>query len=146
MGIVPVSAALRYTLVMQRSMIDLCCGPTPFLSICSIRDMMNSDFTTMGLFSPYPSTIYMAFSLSLPPADTRITEPRSPMASISGAYSPSGSQIRISSLVFRMRKVISSFAENDLPEPGTPSRNADWFRRFALLHMMRLWEMAFSPK
>ena len=31
-------------------------------------------------------------------------------------------------------------------EPGTPSRNADWFRRFALLHMMRLWEMAFSPK
>ena len=54
--------------------------------------------------------------------------------------------LRVSSLVFRMRKVISSFAENDLPEPGTPSRNADWFRRFALLHMMRLWEMAFSPK
>ena len=137
-GIVPASAALRYTLVIQRSIIDLCCGPTPFLSICSIRDMINSDFTTIGLFSPYPSTIYMALSLSLPPADTRITEPRSPIASTRGAYSPSGSQIRISSSVFSIRKVISSFAENDLPEPGTPRRNADWFRRFALLHIMRL--------
>lgn len=48
--------------------------------------------------------------------------------------------------VFSIRKVISSLAEKDLPEPGTPSRNADWFSRFSLLHMMRLWEMAFSPK
>ena len=61
-----------------------------------------------------------------------------PIASTSGAYSPSGSQMRISSSVFSMRKVISSLAEKLLPEPGTPSRNADWFRRFALLHMMRL--------
>lgn len=39
-----------------------------------------------------------------------------------------------------------SLAEKDLPEPGTPSRNADWFSRFSLLHIIKLWEMAFSPK
>ena len=30
-----------YTRAVQRSMMDLCCGPTPVLSICSMRDMMN---------------------------------------------------------------------------------------------------------
>lgn len=48
--------------------------------------------------------------------------------------------------ILRIRKAISSFTLKDLPDPGTPSTKADWFRRFSLLHMIRLWEMAFSPK
>ena len=67
----------------------------------------------------------IALSRSLPPAATRTTEPKSPIASTSGANSPSGSQIRMSSSVFNIRKAINSLAEKDLPEPGTPSRNAD---------------------
>lgn len=50
-------------------MMDLCCGPTlRLLSICSIRDMTNWLFHNQGLFSRSPSTIYMAFKRSLPPA------------------------------------------------------------------------------
>jgi hypothetical protein len=42
----------------------------------------------------------------------------------------------------RIRKAISSLALNDLPEPGTPNRNADWFRRFALLRRLSTQRLA----
>ena len=51
-AVLPVASASWYTRAVQRSIMDFCCGPTPVLSICSTRDIMNCDFSTMGLFSP----------------------------------------------------------------------------------------------
>ena len=54
--------------------------------------------------------------------------------------------MRISSPVARARNTISIFALKDLPLPGTPNRKELGFSSFALLHMIRLWEIAFSPQ
>ena len=77
-------------------------------------------------------------------ADTVMTSP--PSASMSGAYSRSGSQMMMSSSVDRARKTISSLVMKLLPAPGTPSTNEFGFISCDLSERMRLREMAFSPK
>ena len=117
----------------------------PFLSNCSNKDKINCDFSITGSPpSPYPSTISIALMWSLLPAAIRTTSP--PIASTNDAYSRSGSQIRISSCVASARNTICIFALKDFPLPGTPKRNEFGFRSFSLLHMIKLWEIAFSPQ
>ena len=94
------------------------------MSNCSNSESTNSDLSITGLSpSPYPSTISIGFIWSLLLADTSITSP--PSALTSAEYSPSGSQIIISSSVDKAKNTISSFALKLLPLPGTPSKNDD---------------------
>ena len=74
----------------------------------------------------------------------RMTCPRNVLTS--GKYSPSGSQMMMSSSVRRMTLQISRLAAKDLPEPGVPKIRPLGFFSFFRSTMIRLWERAFNPQ
>ena len=110
----------RYTLAVQRSIIDFCFAPrlAPPIS-CSQRDIMNSDLRITG-FAPSPYSLFISIALIwlCEVAEILIISP--PRALTSCEYSRSGSIIITSALEERMMFSISPLAAKDLPPPDTP--------------------------
>lgn len=130
----------------HRSMTERSSAVSPYLppTMISQREMIKSDFVEIGfssmLFSKLISIglIYCSELLAI-----RINCPC--RCCTNGKYSPSGSQMIMSSVVFRKLSKISLFTLKDLPEPGVPKISPFGFLSLLLFAIIMLPETVFRP-
>ena len=140
------SKYVSYTVWMQSSIIPFSSLARPSLppATRSHKVIRKSLFT----FNASPSPLWLVcmsigFRYSLELVESLTTCPFS--ASTSAKYSPSGSQIIMSSFVERKQDKISRLAEKDLPLPGVPRITPFGVLRRFLSAMIMLLERAFRP-
>ena len=102
-------------------MIERSSAEMPYLppTMISQREIIKFDFVAIGLSSSALSKL-MSIGLIKSSLFEEIFTSCPCKCCTKGKYSPSGSQMIMSSVVFKKLSRISRFTENDLPEPGVP--------------------------